>query len=109
MTTRVLSNRDAKARSAIEAVINTELAGLPPKRIVVTPRENYSGEPALYVLVVVSSEQDIPAEPDQNRLVVRMVDALEQIEDSRFPYLYFGFDYLDDGSWVELSPADEKA
>ena len=110
MTTSMLSKRDARARSAIEAVIRAELARPSTQRIVVTvtPRENYSGEPALYVLVVVSSEQEIPGEPEQNRLVVRMREALEKIDDFRFPYLYFGFNYSDDGTWVAPSPADEE-
>jgi hypothetical protein len=108
MTTQTRSNRDVKARSAIESVLRTELA-LSPERIIVTPRENHSGEPALYVLVVAASEQDIPGEPEQNRLVVRMIEALNEIDDSRFPYLTFGFNYSDAGGWEKISSTDEEA
>lgn len=101
--------RDERAISAIKSVLTKELAGLSPERIIVTARENHSGEPALYVLVVVTAEQDIPGEREQNRLVVRMVDALDQLEESRFPYLYFGFNHRDDGSRVEALSTDEKA
>ncbi|HXT07937.1 MAG TPA: hypothetical protein VN715_13485 [Roseiarcus sp.] len=108
MTTRTLSNRDAKARAAIESVVKKELAGRPLERIIVTARENHSGEPALYVLVVVASEQDIPGEREQNRVVVKMVEALEQIDDARFPYLHFGPNFGDDGRWAEISPIGDE-
>ena len=109
MTTKTLSNRDERARGAIESVLKAEMAALSPKSIFVTARENYSGEPALYVYVVVPSARDIPAEPEQNRLVVQTVAALEQIEDTRFPYLYFGSVNLDEGGWVGPPRVDEEA
>jgi hypothetical protein len=92
MTTKTQTRRDANAENAIKAVVNREMAGRPLERIIVTPRENHSGEPALYVLVVVASDKDVPPEPDQNRLVGQMIDELEQIDDTRFPYLHFGYD-----------------
>jgi len=109
VTTRTLSRRDAEAKAAIEAVVRKELAGTPLERIIVTPRENHSGEPALYVLVVVASEQAVPTEPEQNRLVAKMVEALEHIDEPRFPYLYFGFNYRNDGTWIDWASVDEKS
>lgn len=107
MTTRTLSRRDAEAKAAIEAVVRKELAGTPLERIIVTPRESHSGEPALYVLVVVASEHDVPGEREQNQLVIKMVDALDRIEEPRFPFLYFGYNFRNDGTRVDWSFVDE--
>ncbi len=97
MTTKTLSNRDAKARDALDSIVRKELAGRPVEKIIVTPRENHSGEPAFYVTVVVASEKDVPPVSEQNRLVGQMLNELEQIDDDRFPYLHFGYNYADDG------------
>ena len=107
MTTQTLVTRDQRAQSALETVIRSELASPSPKAISVTAQENHSGEPSLYVYVVMPSAQDIPREPGQNRLVVRMIAALEQIEDLRFPYLYFG---PQDPSAAadEITPAEDE-
>jgi hypothetical protein len=102
MTTKTQTRRDANAESAIKAVVSREMTGRPLERIIVTPRDNHSGEPALYVLVVVASEKDVPPEPDQNRLVGQMIDELEQIDDTRFPYLHFGYENGDDGKRVKI-------
>jgi hypothetical protein len=109
MTTQILGARDVQARSVIDSVLSAELAALSPKSIVVTPRDNHSGEPALYVYVVVASAQDIPGEPEQNRLVGQLISALAQIGDSRFPYLYFGSRSLDEGGWIGPQAEDEEA
>ena len=100
MTTRTIL-RDAKAQSAIESVLAANMATLSPESIFVTARDNHSGEPALYVYVVVPSAKEIPAEPEQNRLVLDMIDALEQIDDSRFPYLHFASVNMDEGGWSD--------
>ena len=55
------------------------------------------------------SSRDIPVEAEQNRLVVRMIDSLEQIEDARFPYLYFGPQEEDSPSTDDaVSPRDNE-
>ena len=100
MTTRS-TLRDAKAQSAIEKVLAANMATVSPKSVFVTARDNHSGEPALYVYVVVPSAKEIPAEPEQNRLVLDMIDALEQIDDSRFPYLHFASVNMDEGGWSD--------
>ena len=107
MTTKTLSNRDTKARAALESVVRKELAERPVEKIIVTPRENHSGEPSFYVTVVVASEKDVPPVSEQNRLVGQMLNELEQIDDDRFPYLHFGYNYVDDGRWVEISSTGE--
>jgi hypothetical protein len=107
MTTKIVSNRDERALAAIKTVVDKELAGRPIERVIVTPRDNHSGEPAFYVTVVVASEKDVPQVSEQNRLVVRMIEELEQLDDDRFPYLHFGYSYAEDGRWVELSPTSE--
>jgi hypothetical protein len=107
MTTLTLSSRDARASAALEAVLTSELSGAQPKSVHVTARDNHSGEPALYVYVVVPSARHIPDEAEQNRLVLRMIEALEGIDDGRFPYLYFGPVNLDEGGWRSASGNDE--
>jgi len=90
MTTQALSTRDERAETAIETSIRDRLFSPAPKEITVSAQDNYSGEPALYVYVEMPSSQDIPDEALQNILVVRMLAALEEIGDARFPYLFFG-------------------
>jgi hypothetical protein len=88
--TQTLASRDIRAQTAVETAIRSELTAPAPKAISISVRENHSGEPSLYVYVVMPSIGDVPGEPEQNRLVVRMLAALEQIDDRRFPYLFFG-------------------
>ena len=107
MTTRTLSRRDEEAKTVLKTVVDKELAGRPIERIIVTPRDNHSGEPAFYVTVVVASEKDVPPVSEQNRLVVRMIEELERIDEDRFPYLHFGYNYAENGRWVELSPTGD--
>ena len=108
MTTKTQTRRNANAESALKAVVSRELAGRPLERIIVTARDNHSGEPALYVLAVVATESDVPPEPEQNLLVGQMIEALENIDDARFPYLHFGYNYVDDGSHAEISSTGEN-
>ena len=61
-----------------------------PLRWSVSARDDHSGEPALYVLVEMPAEGDIPNIAKQNRLVADMMTALERIEEERVPHLYFG-------------------
>jgi hypothetical protein len=103
MTTRTLSNRDIRATAVIEDVVNRELAGRPIERLIVAPRDNHSGEPAFYVTVVVDSEKDVPQISEQNRLVAKIMEGLEQIDDDRFPYLHFGHSYADDGKTAAVT------
>ncbi len=105
MTTQILPSRNQKAQAEIEGLVRNELTSPPPKMITVSAEDNHSGEPSLYVYVVMPSAQDIPAEPQQNRLVVRMIQALEKIDDPRFPYLNFG--PQEPGANSNSAPADE--
>jgi hypothetical protein len=90
VTTETLTNRDQRARGALETTVRDLLTSPSPKKVSVTARDNHSGEPALYVFVTMPTEKDIPGVAAQNRLVGDMLAALEQIDDERFPYVHFG-------------------
>ncbi len=90
MTAKLKTRRDERARDALEAVIREALRSRQVAGISVSAHDNHTGEPALYVYVTMGSEAEIPDILLQNKLMQKMISALEQVEDDRFPYLHFG-------------------
>ena len=61
---------------------------------------DHAGEPALSIGVSMRSVKDIPEAGQQSKLTHKLLEALVERGDSRFPYLYF--DALD----MDQSPED---
>ena len=90
MTMEMTRPRDQRAKVALEATIRDALKSPPPVDIRVSAHDNHSFEPSFYVKVTMPSKADIPDTTTQNRVAGKMIEALEQIDEDRFPYLYFG-------------------
>ena len=90
MTTHVTSTRDERAQATVDAVIRDALQSPAPKEITISARDNHSGEPSLYVYVVMPEERFIPDVATQNRLSSQLMTALQRLDDNRFPYLFYG-------------------
>jgi hypothetical protein len=89
--TRVQTHtRNDQAIDTIDEVIRGALKAPAPVRWSVAAVDNHSGEPSFYVYVEMPSENDIPDIGAQNRLVVMLLAALEEIDDHRFPYVSYG-------------------
>ena len=90
MTTEKTRPRDQRAKLALEAAVREALQSPPPVDVRVSAHDNNSFEPSFYVKVTMPSQADIPDTTIQNRVAGKMIEALEQIDEDRFPYLYFG-------------------
>jgi hypothetical protein len=66
----------------------------------ITPYKDHAGEPALSISVSMKSAKDIPDARRQSELTQKLLGALAEVGDPRFPYLYF--DALD----IDKSPDD---
>ena len=82
--------RNQIAHEAIEGVLKRDINTPPPLRWTITPRQDHSGEPSLYVYVEMPTEADIPQNSKQNQLVAAMLTELESLGDERLPHLHFG-------------------
>ena len=90
MTMEKTMTRDERAKLTLEATVREALQSPSPKEIRVSAHDNNSFEPSFYVHVTMPSEADIPDSKTENELVVKMMEALERIDEDRYPYLYFG-------------------
>lgn len=90
MTTQTVTSRDQRARATVDAVIRRALQSPAPREIAVSAHDNHSGEPALYVSVTMPDERDIPDIPTQNRLSSELLSSLREMDDDRFPYVFYG-------------------
>ncbi len=80
-----LDQTEAELKRIIEETLGSDLVD----RIRVTPYVDHAGEPALSVGVSMKSANDIPDSRRQSDLTRRLVLALAELEEARFPYLYF--------------------
>lgn len=105
MTTQLVSARDQRAWAAIEAVIRDALRSPPPENIYFSAHNNHSGEPSVYVYIMMPEERFIPDIASQNRLSGELLTALQSLDDDRFPYVHYGpreaFEQIDPGRMGE--------
>lgn len=90
MTTELARPRDQRTKLALENAVREALISPAPTEVRVSARDNHSFEPSFYVSVTMPSQADIPDSTTQNQRVVKMMGALERIDEDRYPYLYFG-------------------
>jgi len=103
MTMEITRPRDQRAKLALEAAVREALKSPPPVDVSVSAHDNNSFEPSFYVRVTMPSRADFPGSATRNQLVVKMMDALAQLDDDRFVYLYF--DPYDESA---ADPPDEE-
>ncbi len=82
--------RNQIAYEAIEGVLRRDIITPPPVRWTITPQQDHSDEPSVYIYVEMPAEADIPKISAQNQLFVAVLTALEAIGDERLPHLHFG-------------------
>ncbi len=80
-------SRDDDAAQAIASAARRRLSDDAIQDIRVIPEEDHTGEPAFSVLIDLSDQHFRPSGADFLALVKAMRDALEDVGDTRFPYV----------------------
>jgi hypothetical protein len=80
-------NRDENAAQAIASVARQRLGDEAIREIRVFPEEDHVGEPAISVLIDLTEQRFRPSGAHLIELVMAMRDALQDVGDTRFPYL----------------------
>jgi len=80
-------SRDDDAAQAIASAARRRLSDDAIQDIRVIPEEDHTGEPAFSVLIDLSDQRFRPSGVDFLALVKAMRDALEDVGDTRFPYV----------------------
>src|ERR1700740_832923 len=86
-----------KAERAVASVVHDFMDKSAIESVRVSAAEDHTGEQALYVFIRLKSGHGRPSGADSIRLMKAMRDALQDIDDDRFPYLSFS------------APGDEQA
>ena len=96
----------AKLTEVVEQAIDKRLID----HMSIEAQDNQTGEPSIYVAITMKARNDAPKSREQSDLTHRLVLALEEMEDERFPYLYVLAldDVQDDGDGV-VEPPKRKA
>ncbi|MGO9743611.1 MAG: hypothetical protein ACLPN5_19260 [Roseiarcus sp.] len=89
MTRKQAELRDERVKSELSAEVRRMLGADRVVDVRVTPRENFSGEPVIYVFVSLKSVNEVPSSALQKELTSRMFDLLEDLGDERSPRLSF--------------------
>ena len=90
MTAHVLQTRNELTEQLINETVRKALPAHGLRQISISARDSHSGEPALYVYVLMSDENQIPEIEAQNQLSADLLTALQHIGDDRFPYVSYG-------------------
>jgi len=80
-------SRDEDAAQAIASAARLRLGEAAIGRIRVFPEDDHAGEPAFSVLIDLTDQRFRPSGADFLALIKAMRDALEDIGDTRFPYV----------------------
>jgi hypothetical protein len=89
--------QDRAAERVITTVVNDLLGKTNVESVRVYSADDHTGEPALYVLIDLTHKDARPSGVESIGLVKAMRDALQDIDDDRFPYVSFS------------APGDEQA
>ena len=81
------ADRDALAEKTITSVVNTFLGADRIRKIYVNAVENSSGEPALYINIHLNRSDSSPDIKKRSELQEAINQALEHVDENRFPYL----------------------
>jgi hypothetical protein len=92
----------AKLKKIVEEVVGK--ASL--ERVTVYEGDNQVGEPSIYVSVNMRSVKEIPDVSIQSDLSHRLVLAMDELDDRRFPYLYLHAPDEDPGVDPDLEYAE---
>ena len=80
-------SRDEDAAQAIATAAKRRLGDAAIQSLRVFPEEDHTGEPALSVLIDLNDQRFRPTGVDYIQLIKAMRDALQDIGDTRFPYV----------------------